>query len=179
MAFNRHRPAARTGTVLRPAAAAIVALSAGSLVSLACGDKKAETSPEKELPPFVVKLDRSDGFSFDEHLVVRDFREASVRFRYRVPNDKRGTRRFTLSQAQFDSITDALAQVDFPGLRSRYEGSEASEAVTDSVTYRGRTVVVEEAALKKGSVPQRLARVLSRLNRLLDSKLATPRNLSP
>jgi hypothetical protein len=178
MASYRHRLAARAGTVLRPAAAAIVALGACAL-SVGCGEKKAETSPEKELPPFVVKLDRSDGFSFDEHLVVGDFRKASVRFRYRGPNDKRGTRRFTLSQAQFDSITKALAQVDFPGLRSRYEGSEASEAVTDSVTYRGRTVVVDEAALKDGSVPQRLARVLSRLNRLLDSKLTTPRNRSP
>jgi hypothetical protein len=179
MAFNRHRPAARVGTVLRPAAAAIVALSAGSLVSLACGEKKAETTPEQELPAFVVKLDRSDGFSFDEHLVVGNFRRASVRFRYRGPNDERGTRRFTLSQAQLDSLANALAQVDFPGLHPRYEGSEASEAVTDSVTYRGRTVVVEEAALKEGSVPQPLARVLSRLNRLLDSKLETPRNRSP
>jgi hypothetical protein len=125
MAFDRHRLAARTGRVLRPAAAAIVASSAASAVSLAC------------------------------------------------------TRRFTLSQAQFDSITNALAQVDFPGLRPRYEGSEASEAVTDSVTYRGRTVVVDEAALKEGSVPKPLASVLSRLNRLLDSKLATPRNRSP
>jgi hypothetical protein len=179
MAFDRHRLAARTGRVLRPAAAAIVALSAASAVSLACGEKKAETTPEPELPPFIVKLDRSDGFSFDEHLVIADFRRASVRFRYRGPTDKLGSRRFTLSQAQFDSVTNALGQVDFPGLRPRYEGSEASEAVTDSVTYRGRTVVVEEAALKKGSVPKPLARVLSRLNSLLDSKLETPRNQSP
>ena len=164
--------------MLRPATVAFLAAVGGSTVSLACGEKKAEPTPEKEIPPYIVKLDRSDGFSFDEHLVVSDLHKASVRFRYR-PSEKRGTRRFTLSQAQFDGITNALAQVDFSGLRSRYEGSEASEAVTDSVTYRGRTVVVDETALKNGSVPQPLASVLSRLNTLLDSKLATPRNRTP
>ena len=168
----------RTRAVLWPTTV-VLAVAAGSTVSLACGEKQAETTPEKPIPPFIVKLDRSDGFSFDEHLVVRDFRRASVRFRYRGPTDKRGMQRFTLSQAQFDGITKGLTQVDFPGLRSRYESSEASDAVTDSVTYRGRTVVVDEAALKAGSVPRPLARVLSRLNTLLDSKLATPRNRSP
>jgi len=165
--------------MLRPATVAFLAVVAGSTVSLACGEKKAEPTPEKEVPPYIVKLDRSDGFSFDEHLVVSDLHRASVRFRYRGPSDERGTRRFTLSQAQFDSITNALAQVDFPGLDSRYGSSEASEAVTDSVTYRGRTVVVDETALKDGSVPRPLARILSRLNTLLDSKLATPRNRTP
>jgi hypothetical protein len=141
-----------------------------------CGEKKAETTPEPELPAFIVKLDRSDGFSFDEHLVVKDFRSASVRFRYR-PSDRRGTRRFTLSQAQFDRLTDALTRAQaFAGLRSRYLSSQGSEAVTHSVTYRGRTVVVDETALKQGKVPQRLARVLSLLNRLLDSKVPFPQN---
>jgi hypothetical protein len=177
MAFDRHRLAARTGRVLRPAAAAIVTLSAASAVSLGCGEKK--PSPEQELPAFVVKLDRSDGFSFDEHLLVGNSRGATVRFRYRGPTDKRGTRRFRLSQAQFDSLRYALSRAGFPGLRSRYQDSEASEAVTDSVTYRGRTVVVDETALKNGTVPRPLARVLSRLNTLLDSKLTTPRNQSP
>ena len=84
----------------------IVAVGVATL--LGCGEKKAETTPEPELPPFIVKLDRSDGFSFDEHLVVRDFRRASVSFRYRGPNDVRGTRRFSLSQAQFDRLASAL-----------------------------------------------------------------------
>ena len=51
--------------------------------------------------------------------------------------------------------------------------------MTDSVTYRGRTVVVDEMALKRGKVPQGLTRVLSLLNQLLDSKVPTPRNLTP
>lgn len=162
--------------VLRPATVVIVAVA----TLLGCGQKKAETTPELELPPFIVKLDRSDGFSFDEHLVVKDFRSATVRFRYRGPNDRRGTRRFTLSQAQFDRLTSALARArGFAGLRSRYGSSESSEAVTDSVTYRGRTVVVDETALKRGKVPEGLTRVLSLLNRLLDSKVPTPRNLAP
>lgn len=178
MGGNRNR-LARWRAALRPATVALFAVVAGSTVSLACGEKKTVTSPEKELPPFVVKLDRTDGFSFDEHLVVSDLHKASVSFRYRGPSDERGTRRFTLSQAQFDGIINALEQVDFPGLRSRYGSSEASEAVTDSITCRGRTIVVDEATLKAGSVPQPLARVLSRLNTLLDSKLAMPRNRTP
>jgi hypothetical protein len=167
----------RAGAVLRPASVVIVALGVATL--LGCGEKKVEPMPEQELPAFIVKLDRSDGFSFDEHLVVKDFRRASVRFRYR-PNDQRGTRSFTLPEAQFDRLTGALTRArGFAGLRSRYGNSEASEAVTDSVTYRGRTVVIDETALKQGKVPQRLARVLSLLNRLLDSKLPTPRNRTP
>jgi hypothetical protein len=151
-----------------------VIVAVGVATVLGCGEKRAETTPEQELPSFLVKLDRSDGFSFDEHLVVKDFRRASVRFRYR-PNDRRGTRRFTLSEAQFDRLTDALTRArGFAGLRSRYVNSEGSEAVTHSVTHRGRTVVVDETALK-----QRLARVLSLLNRLLDSKVPTPRNRAP
>jgi hypothetical protein len=84
-----------------------------------------------------------------------------VRFRYR-PNDRRGTRSFTLPQAQFDRLTSAL---------TRARGF--------AVTYRGRTVVVDEMALKQGKVPQRLTRVLSLLNRLLDSKVPTPQNRAP
>jgi hypothetical protein len=161
--------------VLRPASVVLVAV--GVALLLGCGEKKAETTPEPELPAFLVKLDRSDGFSFDEHLVVRDFRKASVRFRYRGPNDERGTRSFTLSQAQFDRLTGALTRAQgFAGLRSRYGNSEVSDAVTHSVTYRGRTVVVDEIALKQGNVPQELSRVLSLLNGLLDSKVPTPRN---
>ena len=160
--------------VLRPALILIVAVGVATL--LGCGEKKAETTPEKELPAFLVKLDRSDGFSFDEHLVVKDFRKASVRFRYRGPNDRRGTRSFTLSQAQFDRLTGALLHAGFAGLRSRYGNSEVSEAVTDWVTYRGRTVTVDEMALKRGDVPQKLTRVLSLLNGVLDSKVPTPRN---
>ena len=166
-----------TGAALRPASVLIVTFGVATL--LGCGEKRAETTPEKELPAFIVKLDRSDGFSFDEHLVVKDFREATVRFRYR-PSERRSTRRFTLSKAQFDRITGALSRAQgFAGLRSRYESSEASEAVTHSVTARGRTIVVDETALKQGKVPQRLARVLSLLNRLLDSKVPTPRNGAP
>jgi hypothetical protein len=165
------------GAVLRPASVVIVAVAVATL--LGCGEKKTETTPEQELPPFLVKLDRSDGFSFDEHLVVKDFRRASVRFRYR-PNDQRGTRRFTLSEAQSDRLTGALTRArNFAGLRSRYGTSEGSEAVTHSVTYRGRTIVVDETALKQGKVPQRLTRVLSLLNRLLDSKVPTPQNRAP
>jgi len=170
---NRDGRGRRAGAVLWPASVVIVAVA--TLVG--CGEKK--PTPELELPAFIVKLDRSDGFSFDEHLVVRDFREASVRFRYR-PSNRRGTRRFTLSQAQFDRLKDALARAQaFAGLRSRYVNSQGSEAVTHSVTYRGRTVVVDETALKQGKVPQRLTRVLSLLNRLLDSKVPFPQNRAP
>jgi hypothetical protein len=103
-----------------------------------------------------------------------------MRFRYRGANDQRGMRRFTLSQAQFDRLTSALTRArGFAGLRSRYGNSERSEAVTHSVTYRGRTIVVAEMALRQGKVPQRLARVLSLLNRLLDSKVPTPQNRAP
>jgi hypothetical protein len=178
MAFDRHRLAARTGRVLRPAAAAIFALSVASAVSLACGEKKPETTPEPEFSEVVVRLDRSDGFSFDEHLVVNKSR-ASVRFRYRGPTDQRGTRRFTLSTPQVVRLGTALEQAGFSDLDSRYEASEGSEAVAHSVTYAGRTVVVDEEALKSGKVPERLARVLSLLNGLLDSKVPTPRNQTP
>jgi hypothetical protein len=151
-----------------------VALGVATL--LGCGEKKAETTPELEQPAFLVKLDRSDGFSFDEHLVIKDSHRATVRFRYR-PSEQRGTRRFTLSKAQFDRITGALTRAQgLAGLRSRYGNSEASDVVTDSITSRGRTVVVDETALKQGRVPQRLARVLSLLNRLLDSKVPFPQN---
>ena len=51
--------------------------------------------------------------------------------------------------------------------------------MTDSGTYRGRMVVVDEIALKQGKVPQELTRVLSLPNRLLDSKVPTPRNGAP
>lgn len=178
MSGNRDGRRRHTRAALRPASVVIVALGVATL--LGCGEKRAETRPEKELPPFIVKLDRSDGFSFDEHLVVKDFRRASVSFRYRGPTDRRGTRRFTLSQAQFDRLTGALRQAQaFAGLRSRYENSQVSEAVTHSVTYRGRTIVVDETALKQGKVPQRLTRVLSLLNGLLDSKVPTPQNRAP
>ena len=176
MAFHRHRPAARTGTMLRPAAAAIVALSAGSLLSLACGEKTPEIPPEPKPMAVLVKLDRSDGFSFDEHLLVFDSGVANVRFRYRGLSDKRGTRTLFLSQKRLEELRTALEEADFSSLDSSYSVAEGSEAVTDSVTYAGREVVADEEAVNGGRVPEGLAHALSLLNGLLDSQLETPRN---
>jgi hypothetical protein len=174
MAFDRHRLAARAGIVLRPAAAATVALSACAL-SVGCGEKKAETTPEQEPTAALVTLDRSDGFSFDEHLVVLNSGSATVRFRYR-PSEERGTKGFTLSQTKLDDLRTALEEADFSSLDSRYLASEGSEAVGYSVTYAGRKVAADEEAVKGGDVPEGLAHGLSLLNELLDSKLEHPQN---
>jgi hypothetical protein len=159
--------------VLRPATVALLVVGAGT--SLGCGEKKAETTPEPKSTAALVRLDRSDGFSFDEHLVVFDSGRATVRFRYR-PSEERGTKGFTLSQTKLDDLRTALEEADFSSLDSSYSASEGSEAVAYSVTYAGRKVVADEEAVKGGDVPEGLAHPLSLLNELLDSKLENPRN---
>ena len=159
--------------MLRPTTVALVVV--GAATSLGCGEKKAETIPEPKSTAALVRLDRSDGFSFDEHLVVFNSGKATVRFRYR-PSEKRGTKGFTLSQTKLDDLRTALEDADFSSLDSRYSTSEGSEAVAHAVTYAGRKVVADEEAMKGGDVPEDLAHALSLLNELLDSKLENPRN---
>jgi hypothetical protein len=170
---NRYRLVRWAGAVLRVTAVALVAVGAGT--SLGCGEKKVETTREPEPTAALVTLDRSDGFSFDEHLVVLNSGKATVRFRYR-PSEKRGTKDFTLSQTKLDDLRTALEEADFSSLDSRYSTSEGSEAVADAVTYAGRKVVADEETVERGDVPEGLANALSLLNELLDSKLENPRN---
>ena len=158
---------------MRPTTVVLVAVGAATL--LGCGEKKTETTREPEPTAALVTLDRSDGFSFDEHLVVLNSGAATVRFRYR-PSEKRGTKGFTLSQTKLDDLRTALEEADFSSLDSRYSASEGSEAVGYSVSYAGRKVAADEEAVKRGDLPDGLADALSLLNELLDSKLENPRN---
>jgi hypothetical protein len=124
----------------------------------------------------LVRLDRTDGFSFDEHVVVCANGRSPVSFSYRPG---RGTRCRTVVVVgpTLRHLKQILASARFALLRASYlPDSEPSEVTQYRVTHRGQLVATDAVALSRGLVPARLARVVRALNTLLNSWLETPEN---
>jgi hypothetical protein len=124
-----------------------------------------------------VRLDRGDGFSFDEHLVVCADRSALARFNYRPSNTGPRCRTFAVPTSMLRRLGLLLKQADFKTLRPTYLSRPApSEVVTYTVTYRGRRVKTDGPSLTHKRAPVRFARVVRALNAILDPQLQTPLN---
>jgi hypothetical protein len=100
-------------TLVPPLLAAVVATGASA---------QPARTPDAWPPPdctakrFLVDYRRSDGFTFNDHLVIRRDRRASVCFGRR-PGNVSGRRNFVLPRATFRALVRNLNRVDFDHLR--------------------------------------------------------------
>src|SRR5262245_59079635 len=106
---------------------AALSLSAASAPSVATGSGSCPGSS------VLVRLDRTDSFSFDEHLVVCANGRSPLSFSYRPG------RTVVVATPTLRHLKQILASSRFASLRSRYlPDSEPSEVTKYQVSYRGR-----------------------------------------
>jgi hypothetical protein len=143
-----------------------------ALVLVALGLPHAQPSDAAQLrPATLVEFARGDGFWSDQELTVLANGRATVSWGHRGPAGlERGSRKVVLSGSTMRQLRAALRAADFRTLHPRYVGPGA-DFVGYRIAHSGFVVYTDEVALAQGLPPKRLARLVSFLNRLLDSRL--------
>ena len=123
--------------------------------------------PDCTAKTFLVDYRRSDGFTFNDHLVIRRDRRASVCFGRRMRNVS-GRRNFVLPRATFRALVRNLNRVDFDHLRNSDPPPPPppADTPTSSIMYRSGIYPLDGQPV--GAVRRRaLARAVAILDGIL------------
>jgi hypothetical protein len=119
----------------------------------------------------VVRLERSDGATFEDHLAVCRDRRAAVRFRR--AGGSTVCRAFVLSPPRFADLRNALDAARFAQLQFAYvTRPPPARVIAYVVRYRNRSVAADDVALSKHAAPARFIRLVRLLASTTDAALA-------
>ena len=141
-------------------------LLAAAVATAASASAAPVRAPDAWPPPdctakrFLVDYRRGDGFTFNDHLVIRSDRRASVCFGRRLRNAS-GRRSFVLPRATFRALVRNLNQADFDHLRrpDPPPPPPPADSPTSSIMYRSSVYPVDgdDSDTRRGPAPEAAA----------------------